>query len=173
MEMETNKDQQMPHARSAGLLFSPLNAELVVYDTERDQAHSLNRVTSLIWQHCDGQTSVRQLAELLAQELQAPVDDQVVWLALQQLDRSHLLQTPVALPAVKISRRVLARRIGLVAAAALPVVTSLAVPPAVAAVSALTCQFNFECPPGHICQGGVCVASFNGPPSRQARPHKG
>jgi hypothetical protein len=164
-----NQEQPRPRARTEGLLFSPLNDELVIYDTERDAAHSLNRATSLVWQHCDGKTSVRQLAELLAQELSAPVDEQVVWLALQQLDRNHLLQTPVVLPAAKISRRALARRIGLVAATALPVVTSLVVPPAVAAVSAISCNFDFECPPGQVCQGGVCVSNLDSP-MRRARP---
>ncbi len=169
--METNKDHQMPRARSQGLLFSPLNDELVVYDTERDQAHSLNRTTSLVWQHCDGQTSVGQVAELLARALHAQVDEQVVWLALQQLEQNHLLQTSDALPAVKISRRALARRIGLIAAAALPVVTSLAVPPAVAAVSAISCNFDFECPPDFICQGGVCVSDGGFAPMRPAIPN--
>jgi hypothetical protein len=179
--METNKDQQMPRARSEGLLFSPLNDELVVYDTERDQAHSLNRTTRLVWHYCDGQTSVAQVAELLARELQAQVDEQVVWLALQQLEQNHLLQTPLALPAVKISRRALARRVGLIAAAALPVVTSLAVPPAVAAVSATSCFFDTDCPPGQVCQGGVCVSGGGFAPSapqrrlapQPARPNRG
>lgn len=169
--METHKEHQMPRARSEGLLFSPLNDELVVYDTERDQAHSLNRTTKLVWQHCDGQTSVEQVTELLARELDAPVDEQIVWLALQQLEQNHLLQTSVALPAVKISRRALARRIGLIAAAVLPVVTSLAVPPAVAAVSAIACNFDFECPPDYVCQGGVCVNSGGMAPLRRGVPN--
>ena len=107
-----NPNHQTPRARKEGLLFTPLNDELVIYDIERNKAHSLNRVASLVWKHCDGQTAVSHIQKVVAQELQSSVDEQVVWLALQQLERNQLLEEKVQTPVNLISRREAARRFG-------------------------------------------------------------
>jgi hypothetical protein len=146
---------QTPRARSEGLLHSHLRDELVLYDIQRHKAHSLNRVASLVWQHCDGQTSVQQLCELLSRELLEQVDEQLVWLALQQLERNHLLQERVTMPSKVISRREAAKRFGKVAAIVLPLVMSAVIPPAVAAGS--PCGTT-----GHACGSGfpACCSGF-------------
>src|SRR5262245_35285302 len=50
-----------PQARTRDLLSKAMPDGLMVYDTERHQAHSLNRTATLIWQQCDGKTSVAEL----------------------------------------------------------------------------------------------------------------
>jgi hypothetical protein len=149
---------QTPRARQEGLLYTPLNDELVIYDTERNKAHTLNQVASLVWKHCDGQTAVSQIQKNIAQELQAPLDEQMVWLALQQLDRSRLLEERLQSPSNLISRREAARRFGKLAIVAVPIVTSLLIPPAISANSGglpngASCTTNGECASG-------CCASF-------------
>ena len=152
--------RQTPRARQEGLLHTPLNDELVIYDTERNKAHSLNRVASLVWKYCDGQTEISQLQKILAQELQTPIDEQLVWLALQQLERNRLLEGRVQTPGNMISRREATRRFGKVALVALPIVTSMLIPPAVSANSGglpngAGCTLNSECASG-CCSSFVC-----------------
>lgn len=155
-----NPQQQTPRARQEGLLFTPLNDELVIYDTERNKAHSLNRVASLVWKHCDGQTEVSQIRQKVAHELQAPIDEQVVWLALKQLKRNQLLEEHVQTPVNLISRREAAKRFGKIAGIVVPLVASAIIPPAVAALScppASQCTpFTNSCPGGALCPASGC-----------------
>src|SRR4029078_1831258 len=69
--------------------------ELVIYDVARSKAHRLNQTTALIWRHCDGSMSVPELAQLVSREFGIPASEDVVWLALDQLDRAKLLQTSI------------------------------------------------------------------------------
>lgn len=160
-----NPKQQTPCARQEGLLFTPLNDELVIYDTERNKAHSLNRVARLVWKYCDGQTTVSQIQQNVAQELQAPVDEQVIWLALQQLERNRLLEERVQAPVNLISRREAAKRFGKIAGIVVPLVASTMIPPAVAAGSTCAgqvCTSNMQCCPsspncsGDLMNPGIC-----------------
>jgi hypothetical protein len=111
--------------------------ELLVYDLDRHRAHCLNRTAALVFRHCDGETSVKQLATILRRELDVPADEKWVGLALETLRKAHLL-ADVPKPAgngARYSRRELLRRAGLASAAALPVVVSLLAPTPAAAVA--------------------------------------
>jgi hypothetical protein len=119
-----------PKARSEQLVIKELGDETLVYDEHSHEAHCLNRTAALVWRHCDGRTSAAKMAGLLSKEAGAPVSEQVVWLALGQLERSRLLEEPPARPAraEQVSRRELMRRLGVAAAFALPLVTSIVAP---------------------------------------------
>src|SRR3712207_4559485 len=88
-----------PHARHDGLTVHELPEETLVYDRQRHRAHCLNRTAALVWRQCDGRTSIAQLAENLQRDLQAPVDESVIRVALDELERAHLLQ-PQGAPTV-------------------------------------------------------------------------
>jgi len=102
---------------------------MVVYDEKRHRAHSLNPTATLIWSHCDGETSVPEMAALLPQKLNLPADEEIVWLALDHLEKAHLLAGPLARSQNReaVSRRAMMRKLGLAAGmpAVLPLVTSL------------------------------------------------
>ena len=132
-----NYELQKPVARTEGLLYTRLKDELVIYDMQRNKAHSLNCAATLIWEHCDGQTSVQQLSEMLSHELPERVDEQVVWLALRHLEKNHLLQERVGMPSNVISRREAARRFGKITAIVLPIIMTTVVPPAMAESSCI------------------------------------
>ena len=124
----------LPMARQETLVVREIAGELVVYDREQHRAHRLNRAATLVWRHCDGRTSVAELAALLEQELDIPADEAVVWLALDRLEKAHLLRDALARHAV-LTRRQVVRDLGLAGAAGLllPIVTSIAAPtPAIA-----------------------------------------
>jgi hypothetical protein len=87
-----------PHARQDTLLIREMRDEIVVYDLERHQAHSLTRTAALIWRMCDGQTSVPELARRVEEELNTPIDERVVWLVLQRLEQANLLREAVSRP---------------------------------------------------------------------------
>ena len=55
-------------ARHDRLVVEAVSDELVVYDLDRGTVHLLNPVAALVWKHCDGRTTVAQLASLLHAE---------------------------------------------------------------------------------------------------------
>ena len=139
-----------PEARRERLLVREVEDELVVYDLERHRAHSLNRVAALIWRHCDGRTTVTELATLLHRELDAAHDETLVWMALRRLGKAHLLRDQVTVPAqaVSCSRRELMRRMAV--AGGLALVSTILVPTPVQTQSACrpdgtTCTSSAQC----------------------------
>jgi hypothetical protein len=148
-----------PRARTEGLLVEELPHEMLVYDTERRKAHCLNPTAALVWKHCDGRTTVQEMARRLAKTLDVGVNEDVVWCALNQLEKDHLLEEKIEWPAdvERISRRTLIRRIGM-AAVLLPVITTITAPTAIA--SASTCAGPGEpCNPPPCCTG-TCAGGF-------------
>jgi hypothetical protein len=150
-------------ARADRLIVRELPDELLIYDLDREKAHCLNRAAALVWQNCDGRASVAELARRLARETSAPVDEQLVWFALKQLDRDHLLVDGVALPAQVsgVTRRQMIRALGISAAVALPLVTTILAPtPAQASTCGGTgapCTGSEQCCPGSLCVNGHCA----------------
>ena len=122
-----------PKARRSGLLIDHVREETIVYDEERQEAHSLNRAAGFVWSHSDGTRSVQQLATMLASELQVEPNESLVEYALEELERVHLLE-PVE--GTSVSRREVVRRLAFAGATAvaMPVVLSVIAPtPAMAA----------------------------------------
>ncbi len=159
--MEKAVKQPLPRAREAGLVIQELPDEVLVYDQDTHQAHCLNPTARLVWQHCDGETSVAQMVRILEQELPPPVEEAAVWLALDQLAKANLLLE--AIPTAEengVTRRQALRRVGRAAAVAVPLVTSLVAPEAVLAdsckASGSICLSSAECCSG-LCSMGFCV----------------
>jgi hypothetical protein len=129
-------DRLSPKARKEQLVIKELANETLVYDETNHKAHCLNETAALVWKSCDGRTSVPQMTRLLAEEMNAPVPEQVVWLAIKQLEESRLLDVAIThqswLP--QTSRRELVRRLG-IAAVVLPLITSIQAPVAAQAGS--------------------------------------
>jgi hypothetical protein len=160
--MTNRTEQLLPLARRDQLVVKELDGETLVYDLDTRKAHCLNQTAALIWKNCNGRMTVTETAQLLSRDLNAPVENEVIWLGLKQLDEARLLQEQIA-PAViaqQISRRVLARRLG-VAALLLPVVASLSVPPASYAQSCPDpCQTESDCCPAQpVCIEGRCFSN--------------
>ena len=152
-------DRPLPRARRAKLIVEELPDETLVYDEERHKAHCLNETAALVWKHCDGRTSVAQIAQRLEKKLDATVPAQVVWLALDQLNKSHLLDESVMRPAgvKQMSRREMVRKTSIAAAIAIPLVTSMIAPTAASAASGCVgvggaCTSNSDCCAGLTCQ---------------------
>jgi hypothetical protein len=148
-------DQYLPAARESKLLVRELAEEVLVYDEEGHRAHCLNRTAALVWKSCDGRTAVPAIAERVGAQLSTHVPEEVVWLALEQLAEFELLAKRTAPPPSSLmSRRKMLRRLGIAAAVALPLITSVVSPTAADAQS--PCN-ETNCPPPQCCSGGVCL----------------
>ena len=162
--MKEKVEQPVPRFRTEGVVVQELTDEVLVYDRHHHQAHCLNRTAATIWKLCDGKTTLAKMAEVMTQEFDTPVADEVVWLGLDQLRKARLLEEPFTLsssPIAAMSRREAMRRVGLVAAAALPVVSSIIAPTAAQAAQSCTpngqpCNGNGNCC-SHNCTGNICV----------------
>ncbi|HYV07894.1 MAG TPA: PqqD family protein [Blastocatellia bacterium] len=160
--MISKKDHFTPKARQEGLVVQELADEVLVYDNKRFKAHCLNQTAALVWQHCDGKTSTKDIALALEKKSGSSVSEEVVWLALSQLGKSHLLTGRVIPPAggAGISRREVIRRVGIAAAVGLPVVTSIVAPKAAQAANCLpsgsSCTSSVQCC-SNLCNTNVCA----------------
>lgn len=68
--------------------------ETVVYDFRNHQARCLNRTAAAVFKLCDGKRTPQQIAAQLSQTLGAECDEEVVAMALAQLDDGQLLDPP-------------------------------------------------------------------------------
>ncbi|MEP6568563.1 MAG: PqqD family protein [Acidobacteriota bacterium] len=156
--------QSNPLARKESLIIKELDGETLIYDLERDKAHCLNSTAALVWNNCDGMTTVAQLRELIEENAGSPVPEEVAWLALQQLEKFKLLATPVKEPShfSGMSRRQMMRLVGTAAIAA-PIITSILAPPPAQAATLLPpgscCNSPGQCASGSCVQGGPCAVT--------------
>lgn len=157
-----------PSARRDQLVVETLKDEVLIYDLERDQASCLNPTAALVWKLSDGKTGVAEIAKKMSSELGSTVDVRVVWYALEQLDKKHLLVASPQMPALynQMTRRSFLIKAGIVGAAVtIPVVIALAAPtPAMAETGACfgrSCQSNANCcsinPNCLGAPNGICV----------------
>jgi hypothetical protein len=152
-----------PRRRTAGLVVKELDGETLIYDLNSHRAHRLNLACGTVWHACDGATSLPELAERVHAAAGLPLDESLVHLALQELEKAGLLQEvgrpAPALP--RISRREATRRLALAGGLSLlvPAVTSIVAPTAAEAGSCLppgaACSTSAECC-SQVC-AGVCA----------------
>src|SRR5258705_4881897 len=161
--MKRTPHSQPPRLRADGLIIHELPDELLVYDKVRDLAHCLNQTAALVWRACDGQLTTEEIARRLTKQLGVAVHKDVVLLALAQLEENHLLeqQEPIPTSFAGMSRRQMARSLGLTAAVALPLITSILMPtPAQAATCIAPGQ---PCSPVQLCCTSCNPAAPGGP----------
>jgi hypothetical protein len=156
--MLMTSNTRLPRAVTKDFVIRELDDETLVYDIRRDKAHCLNRTSALVWNCCDGKTSAAQAARSLQNELDVAIDTDLIWLAVKQLERFHLVESNGKSPSV--SRRALVLKYA-PAALALPVIMSISAPtPAGAASNCLPsgspCPGSLPCCPTLGCFGGTC-----------------
>jgi hypothetical protein len=170
-----SEDLETPRARTSGLVVKVLADEVLVYDLVRHRAHSLNPGAAAVWRRLDGRISIGALARHLREDLGGPADESAVWLALKELDRAHLLETPLRVPATQgLSRRQWLRRVGVAAGASavlVPTVSTIVAPHAYAQASGCvnpSCETPSPCGGSDICgcvpttEGSACVQECGG-----------
>src|SRR5215813_10186315 len=139
MKKEANT-QQVALAREEGLVVQEVSDEVLVYDLKRQKAHYLNKTAALIWNQCDGQKTVAEIATLLQQQTGMPVNADVVWYGLDKLSQANLLEKRMSSPVTGVTRRTLMRQLGQGALLAIPVIGSLVAPVAAQQASVVSAR---------------------------------
>jgi len=144
-------------ARKDDLIVQKVGDEAIVYDLATHRAHSLNRTAALVFERLDGDQDLASIARQVGKALGRPAQKEIVATALNELAAADLLRPGAALP-----RRAVLRGL---AAGLLPVVVSIAVPPA---ASAQSCVPEFgPCTylGGECCPTLLCTADLSGFPN--------
>jgi hypothetical protein len=149
--MKRTRPSHLPRLRGHALVIHDLPDEVLVYDLERDRAYCLNQTAALVWRACDGKLATHEIAHKLTVELDAIISEDLVLLALAQLDQVHLLEEYKTLPPPypAVSRRELVRTLGVAAAVTLPLITSIVAPTPAQAATCL--PPNAPCSPSVFC----------------------
>jgi hypothetical protein len=119
-----------PQAKTNGLVIQELSDEVLVYDLAKNKAYDLNLTSALVWQNCDGNKSVTEIAQTMEKKLNQKVPDELVWLTLEKLKKEGLVsyEKEHFKQFTSVNRRELLKRASFVSLVALPVVVSLVAP---------------------------------------------
>jgi hypothetical protein len=143
---------QNPVARKEGLVIQEMPDELLVYDMESNKAHCLNSTATAVWKACDGQNDISDIAGMI-NKTDKLIGEELVWLAIKQLNESNLLEQKISSKFEGISRREVIKKVGLTAAISLPIISALSFP---SATLASTCNASDL--------GGTCTIAVGTPP---------
>lgn len=161
-------NSQNPIARKERLVVQEMPNEVLVYDLDSNKAHCLNQTAAFVWKNCDGSKSVADIAASYEKLAGDPMTDDLVWLAVDQLNERNLLEKEIATKFAGQSRRTVLKKIGLASVIALPIIASLTAPTAALAVacsgvvtSCLGCPNGTQCNEDGdgtigVCAGGAC-----------------
>ncbi len=142
------KSQNKPVRRKEDIIVQELNGEVLIYDLKANKAVCLNETSSLVWDACDGNQSVSEISQAIGKKLNSPANEDIVWLALDQLKKEKLIANGAEVVSKfdGMSRREVIRKVGLGTMIALPLVSSLVAPTAANAQSvcagACTCTLT-------------------------------
>lgn len=131
---------QFPTARKTGLVIQEIPNEVLVYDLETNKAHCLNNTASIVWKACDGRNSISDIAAIVGTEAGSKISDDLVWLAIDQLNENNLLESEIVAEFAGRSRRDAIKKIGLASMIALPIVASLVAPKSAMASVSCACE---------------------------------
>ncbi len=136
----------LPLARQRDLVVQDMPDEVLVYDISSNRAHCLNETSAFVWRSCDGKTSIADIAAMLERSAGAKVSEDLVWLAIDQLNEKSLLDSGHAMRFEGRSRREALKKIGMASIVLLPVVASLVAPPNAMASTSCACTTSSQCP---------------------------
>lgn len=146
-----------PRARMDDVVLQEIDGEVLIYDLKVDKAYCLNRTSALVWQACDGNRTIAEIGDVVGKQLNANVDNDIVWLALDQLSKEELVEELETAEFAGLSRREVLRRVGIASMVALPVIASLVAPTAVHANSLCVLGGTCTCTGPNGGAGNICV----------------
>src|SRR5262249_41926159 len=116
----------LPQARKNNIVVQELNNETLIYDLKTNKAYCLNHTSALIWNLCDGTNSVTEISHILSQKMNQLVNDDLVWLALDQLKSDNLLEqsNEFKINYQGLTRREVIRKIGFASLVTLPIISA-------------------------------------------------
>ncbi len=149
-------NSQFPTARKSGLVVQEVPDEVLIYDLDTNKAHCLNKTAAAVWQSCDGTRSINDIVGVLETTTGAKVSDEIVWLAIDQLNENNLLENEIKADFGGQSRRDVLKKLGLATVVALPIVASLVAPSAALASQSCGCTASSQCGSTKGCLSDIC-----------------
>lgn len=147
--------KKLPKAKDQNILVQDLNDEVLIYDLIANKAFCLNQTSAIVFSACDGQTTFAELKR------KHQFTDDLIFLALDELKRESLLEDEAyQSPFTGMTRREVAKKVGLATMIALPVISSLLAPTAAAAQS--TCMGSGQSCTGTLSIGDCCSGTYCG-----------
>ena len=98
--------EKMPQARRSGLIIQEVDSEILIYDQDTNKAHCLNQTAAKVWKYCDGETTLADACSALSRDLDTPVDEKLVWYAVDQFSKDNLLEKEIEPPAFIIAGKI-------------------------------------------------------------------
>lgn len=139
---------KLPKIRES-LLIQDLADEILIYDLNTDRMLCLNSTARTVFNACNGSTGFDEL------KIESNLTGDLIFLALDELNKQNLLAEDYASPFAGISRREAIKRVGLGTMLALPIITALAAPTAAQTASNCVAQ-NQNCIFNDFKQSNCC-----------------
>lgn len=157
-----------PLSRQSNIVAQELENEILIYDLNNNKAFCLNETSSLVYQFCDGKTSVAEISRLMSVRLRTSISEDFVRLALKSFRKNDLLDNGDELTDhfAGLTRREIVKKVGLTSMVALPFVASLVAPTSANAASVDCSCVN----PGQCLTKTSCPSQVNCNPSMICAP---
>lgn len=158
-----------PEAKTENMIIQELKDELLIYNLQTHQTFCLNKTSAMIWQNCDGKKTVHEISLLVSLKLNIAVNEDLVLLALNKLQKEKLLiDSKKSNELLKgVSRRELIHQTALASLTVLPLVYTVLSPTAAQAGSGScsnpafdSCVTDADCltsPTGDTCDENCCI----------------
>ncbi len=145
------KNDNKPVSRKSNIVVQDFGNEILIYDLTENKAFNLNETSAMVWQLCDGNKTVSDIAGNLSGRFDSPISADFVWFALEQLKKDNLLEnaSEVSIDFGGLSRREVVSKVGFATLVALPMISSLIAPMAIHAQS--NCGASSDRPNGCPC----------------------
>jgi hypothetical protein len=132
----------IPKARKSELVIQELDNEILIYDLQTDKVFSLNETSALVWELATGDRNVTEIAQIVSQKLNFPTNEDLIWLALEQLKKENLIEenSVESSPFIGMKRREIIKKVGLSTLLTLPLIVSLTTPTAAQSGSSSVCS---------------------------------
>lgn len=156
------KKEKKPQSRKEKIVVQEYDGEVLIYDLESNRAFCLNQTSALVWQACDGKRTIAEINDWLGSQLNSQTNEDIVWLALDQLSKENLIEAEFDLPNKfsGMKRREVIKKIGFSSVAALPVIAALSAPAAGATASCVPVTGGCSCGlGGNVPSGQFCLPS--------------
>jgi hypothetical protein len=161
--------ENKPISRKENIVVQEVDGEVLIYDLKKNKAFCLNKTSSLVWQACDGKRTIADINNWLGKQLNSQTDEDVVWLALDQLSKENLIEDQIKLEnhVNGLPRREAIKRIGTASLIALPIIASLTAPTAAQTATPVCGATNrpagCPCQSNNECASGNCGTPQQGP----------
>lgn len=160
--------KNFPKSRTKDLVVQELENELLIYDLNNNKAFCLNETSAIVFQFCNGNYSVAEIADLMSKKLKTLVSEDFVWLVIEELKKDNLVENKEQLNNYfnGLSRREIVKKAGLATMIALPIITSVVAPSAAMAQSGKAgvlgaCATTANCVSGLTCK--TCTLGISAP----------